>query len=100
MNFTPPAGTPTGAQSVIISDGTYTSTSTYTVASTVGGPGPTILPLRRQFRDPRLDQLDPILGQLEFAFDSTCGPNDDSGIQMITLQATGPSGGQTRFRSW
>ena len=67
VNFTPPLGTPTGAQSVIISDGTYTLISIYTVASTVGGPWTdNLAPYVGSVGIHGSNQLDPILEQLEF----------------------------------
>jgi hypothetical protein len=94
VNFTLslPAGT-TGPQSVTISDGTYTSTSTYTVGATSGGSSPTIPPPASAVAGSTV-QISSISywNNSTSVFDSSCGPNDNSGIQMVTLQATGPTG--------
>ena len=94
VTFTvPTTPTLTGSQNVVISDGTYTSTSTFTVAPTVGGPGPAVVPPASAVAGSTV-QISSISywNSSTSAFEATCGPNDNTGIQLVTLKATGPSG--------
>lgn len=91
VTFTVPS-TATGTQSVVVSDGTYSSTSTFTVSPSVGGPGPavTAIPSAVAGSTVRIASI-AYWDNSTSVFDPTCGVNDNSGIQLITLEATGPS---------
>ena len=84
---------PSGPQSLVVSDGTFTSTSTYTVSNTMGTPGSAVVPPASPVAGFSV-QISSIAYWNNFtsAFETSCGANDHSGIQMITLNATASSG--------
>ena len=92
LNFTVPAATPIGSQSVVVSDGSETSSAAF-VVGTAGGPGVTSPPPASAVAGDSVQ-----ISSVEYwdnsssTWDTSCGANDDSGIQLINLLATGRSG--------
>jgi type II secretory pathway pseudopilin PulG len=89
-----PSSVPLGAQSVVLSGGGYSSTSSFTVTTApAGGPGSVVTPPASAVAGATVQ-----IASIAFwnnntsVFDSSCGPSDDSGIQLITLDASGSSG--------
>jgi hypothetical protein len=94
VTFTVPASAPLGAQSIVLSGGGYSSTSSFSVTTApAGGPGPIVTPPASAVAGATV-QIASIAywDNATSVFDSSCGPSDDSGIQLITLDASGSSG--------
>jgi type II secretory pathway pseudopilin PulG len=88
-----PVGEQVGQQNVVLSDGPNTSTSTFTFGTPMGAPGPTISPPPSAVAGTTV-QIQSIAywDNSTSVFDSSCSASDNSGIQLITIQATQPNG--------
>ena len=93
--FTVPASLPAGPQSVVVTDLTYSSSSTFVVASSVGPAGPAFTAPASAIANYSID-ISSIgwWNKVKSQFDAAptlCGPNDDTGVQLITIQASAPN---------
>jgi Tfp pilus assembly protein PilV len=95
VSFTVPGSLPTGAQTVTVSDGTYSSSSTFVVASSVGSAGPVFAApasaiANYSIKISSIGWWNKATSQFDVA-PTPCGANDDTGIQSITIQTSAPN---------
>jgi hypothetical protein len=95
VSFSVPAALPAGAQSVMVSDGTYSSSSTFIVAATVGPAGPVFSAPASAIANytigiTSIGWWNKATSQFDVA-PTPCGPNDETGIQLITIHAAAPN---------